>query len=59
MKIFWEGIKKGATIGRYAIDIIGAILVGWLIGGIVVGPSYLIINGRGEAHEPRRKENKS
>jgi len=59
LKIFWEGIKKGATIVRYAIDIIGAIVVGWLIGGIVGGPCYLIVNGRGEALERGRKENKS
>ena len=49
LKLFWDGIKKGATIVRYAVDIIGAIVVGWLIGGIVRGPRYLIVNGRGEA----------
>ena len=45
LKIFWDGIKKGATIGRYAIDIIGAIVVVGLIGGIVRWPCYLIVNG--------------
>ena len=46
LEIFWKGIKKGATIVRYAIGIIGAIVVGWLIGGIVRGPRYLIVKPR-------------
>ena len=41
LEIIWKGIKKGATISRYAIGIIDAIVVVGLIGGIVGGPRYL------------------